>query len=138
MDDDHSVQPIDTHERLARFVLFSSWVRKSDQTVKPDAFIPHPYPNLSVTRHLSLSEKALWRVGQEVAKNRPAKMYGRADINVVDAMDLRLEVHPHPVIGNPNHANVVGWPPDKPAQKIIAMELPAAAIFLNHPRLAEG
>ncbi len=64
-------------------------------------------------------------------------MYGRADINVVDAMDLNLEVHPHPVIGNPNHANVVGWPPDKPAQKIIAMELATAAIFVKHPRLAE-
>ena len=65
-------------------------------------------------------------------------MYGRADINVVDAMDLKLEVHPHLVIGNLNHVNVVGWPPDKPAQKIIAMELAAAAIFVKHPRRAEG
>ena len=65
-------------------------------------------------------------------------MYGRADINVVDAMDLKFEGHPHPVIGNPNHANVVGWPPDKPAQKIIAMELAAAAIFVSPPRIAEG
>ncbi|MEX2120214.1 MAG: hypothetical protein WD847_11520 [Pirellulales bacterium] len=31
---------------------------------------------------------------------------------------------------NPNHANIGGWPMDKPAQKIIALEIAATAVFL--------
>lgn len=45
--------PIANDELLARFVLFSDWIRH-DQTVRPNAFIPHPYPNLSVIRHREL------------------------------------------------------------------------------------
>jgi hypothetical protein len=36
--------PVTSDEQLARFILSSNWIRKSDQTVKPDAFIPHPIP----------------------------------------------------------------------------------------------
>ena len=56
--------PIADDELVARFVLFSKWIR-DDKTVRPDAFIPHPYPNLSVTRHRELSEFALWQIGQK-------------------------------------------------------------------------
>jgi hypothetical protein len=31
---------------------------------------------------------------------------------------------------NPNHADVSSWPADKPAQKIIALEIAAAAVFV--------
>ena len=70
--------PVSDEEWLARFILFRNQIR-SDQTVKPDAFIPYPYPDLSVTRHLGLTEKELWETGQEVADSRPATLYGRAD-----------------------------------------------------------
>ena len=137
MTDQSSVPSISMDERLARFVLFSRWIRRSGntETVKADAFIPHPYPNLSVTRHLLLSEQALWRIGNEVAKVRSATLYGSADITVADATNNKLQVAPAPapVPGNPNHANVIGWPLDKPAQKIIALELAAAAIFVSQP-----
>ena len=72
--------PVTSDEQLARFILSSNWIRKSDQTVKPDAFIPHPYPDLSVTRHKSLTEQQLWQIGQVIADSRPATLYGRADI----------------------------------------------------------
>ena len=122
-------------ECLARFVLFGRWIRRfgNTETVKADAFIPHPYPNLSVTRHLSLSEQELWRIGNEIAKLRPATLYGRADVSVAEAMNHKLQVAPDPVPGNPNHANVIGWPLGKPAQKIIALELAAAAVFVSQP-----
>lgn len=120
-------------ERLARFVLFSKWIRSSGptKTVKPDAFIPHPYPDLSVTRHLHLSEKQLWDIGQAIADVRPAYLYGRADIQATHAENVGLRVKAAPVRGNANHANVTGWPGDKPAQKIIAQQLAAVATYCD-------
>jgi hypothetical protein len=122
--------PVASIEQLARFIVFSGWIRRSDQTVKQDAFIPPPDLELSVTRHKNLSERELWRIGQRVADARPAKLHGRADIRAANVRQQALDVEPNPVPGNPNHANVIGWPADKPAQKIIAQELAAKAHFL--------
>jgi hypothetical protein len=116
-------------EGLARFILYSNWIRNSDKTVRPDAFIPYPYPDLSVTRHINLSEEALWNVGQHVADARSGKLYGRADIYASTARRQRLRIDPAPVPNNPNHANIDGWPADKPAQKIIALQLAADSAY---------
>jgi hypothetical protein len=62
---------IDDDEWLARFILYSRWIRGSDNTVKQDAFIPPQDSELSVTRHLDLSEEELWQAGQVVANTRP-------------------------------------------------------------------
>jgi hypothetical protein len=116
-------------ECLARFIFFSNWIRNADQTVKPNAFIPHPYPDLSVTRHINLSEEALWKVGQNVADARQINFYGRADICAIAVRRQSLKIDSAPVADNPNHANITGWPADKPAQKIIALELAANSIY---------
>lgn len=126
-------------ECLARFILFSKWIRNSDQTVKPDAFIPYPYPDLSVTRHINLSEEALWKMGQDVAAARPSGLYGRADVYASDvyastARRQHLRINPAPVQNNPNHANIDDWPADKPAQKIIAQQLAADAAVYREKR----
>ena len=128
------------NEWLSRFVLFSRWVRGSgpDKTVKPDAFIPHPYPDLSVTRRKNLSEQELWRVGQGIADLRPATLYGRADIQASEVRRWSLDVEPRPVANNPNHATVIGWPTDKPAQKIVALKLAAEASFIPKPLPGQG
>lgn len=115
-------------ECLARFILFSKWIR-ADQTVKPDAFIPHPYPDLSVTRHTNVVEEELCKLGQAVADARQKTFYGRADIYAAAVRRQLLKIEPAPVPNNPNHANIVGWPADKPAQKIIAQQLAADSIF---------
>ncbi len=133
MNDEEIGSPVSSNEQLARFILASNWIRKGDRTIKPDAFIPYPYPNLSVTRHSNVSAQVLWRVGQNIADARPATLYGRADICVAAVSGQMLEVVAQPVINNPNHANVTGWPADKPSQKIIAQELAAAATFVPKP-----
>ena len=102
---------------LARFILFSKWIRTSDRSIRPDAFIPHPWPNLSVTRHIDLSEADLWQIGQAVADLRPANLLGRADFQAGLAHTQKLRAEADPIVGNPNHAIVSGWPPDKPTQK---------------------
>ena len=124
---------IDDEEKLARFVLFSKWIRSSDGTVKPDAFIPHPYPDLSVTRHIGLSDDALWRIGQAVVNKRPVTLYGRADIKARIPRRQKLSVDAAPEDGNANHANIRGWPADKPKQKSIAQQLAAAATYISKP-----
>lgn len=118
-------------EFLARFVLFRGWIRSSDGQIKPDAFIPYPYPDLSVTRHIGLSVEEIWQIGQKVADVRPATLYGRADLQAVHVKRQSLRIVP--TAEPKNHANVTGWPKDKPAQKIIAQELAAAAHYVPKP-----
>ena len=119
-------------EQLARFVLFSKWFR-SDATVRPEAFMPHPYRDLSVTRHQLLSEHEIWAIGRGVAGVREATLYGRADIRASVVLRQSLDVKSAPVPNNPNHANIIGWPEQKPAQKIIALQLAAAAKYRGIP-----
>ncbi len=120
-------------ERLARFILFSKWIRNSDQTVRPDAFIPFPYPDLSVTRHLYLSEEAIWGIGQGIANTGRKTLYGRADFYVAAVLKQLLKVESDPSPDNPNHANIVNWPASKPAQKIIAQQLAADSAYCVKP-----
>lgn len=128
MSNETGLRPVTDDELLARFVLFSNWIRH-DKTVRPDAFIPHPYPDLSVTRHIGLSESELWQLGQNVSDKIGRPLYGRADIKAlaVKTQSLRIEPTPEPK----NHANITGWPADKPGQKIIAQEIAATARFVS-------
>lgn len=125
------MSPVTDDEHLTRFVLFKGWIRSSDNTVRPDAFIPYPYPDLSVTRHLGLSVSEIWQIGQQVADNRPATLYGRADVQALHIARQSLRIVP--TAEPKNHANVNGWPKDKPAQKIIAQELAAVAQYFLNP-----
>jgi hypothetical protein len=122
--------PVSDDEVLARFITQRNHIR-GDHSVKPNAFIPHPWPNLSVTRHLGLTEQELWEIGQDVADARPATLYGRADVQAVTITSQSLTIVPTPTPRN--HANVTGWPPDKPSQKIIAQEIAAVATFVTVP-----
>jgi hypothetical protein len=124
---------IKNEELLARFITSSKWFRQSNQTVKQDAFIPYPYPDLSVTRHKSLSEPEIWKIGQEISDARPATLYGRADISAEEVRKQKLTIEPRPVPENLNHACILGWPLDKPAQKILALEFAAVARFVPKP-----
>jgi hypothetical protein len=128
VNEDVSLTPVTDNEVLARFVLFRGWIRSSNNTVKPDAFVPYPYPDLSVTRHIELSEAEIWKIGQQVADQRPATLYGRADILALSVKRQSLRIVP--TLEPKNHANVIGWPKDKPAQKIIAQQLAADAHYV--------
>lgn len=125
-------QPIGDDEQLARFVLFSRHICTSGQRVKPDAFIPHPYTDLSVTRHNGFSEKQLWNIGRKVSIERKRTLYGRADVSAAIVREQSLEIEPAPVQGNPNHASIFRWPADKPSQKIIAQQLAAASTYRSY------
>jgi len=135
------VDPVADDELLARYILYLRYFRRTDQTVKPDAFIPPNNLELSVTRHIHLTEDDIWGLGGKIAKFRNLPLYGRADVKTVHVKMQNLEVKSQPIendpnLGdNPNHANVIGWPLEKNARKMIALEIANAARFIANPEV---
>jgi hypothetical protein len=82
-------------------------------------------------RHIGLGEAELWKIGRNVAHQRSLSLHGRADIQALPIRKHRLDIQPTPE--PKNHANITGWPKEKPAQKIIAQEIAAAATFIATP-----
>jgi hypothetical protein len=124
-------------ENLARFVFRPRDVRV-DSTLKPDVFIPYPHPDLSLTRHFGLQDREIWEMGETVAFQRSLPLIGRGDIVTAEFRRHQLTVSAAPVPGNAHHANITGWPPDKPAQKILAQEISAVAQFIATPNAPES
>ena len=131
--DPTNVPSVLAEESVARYVLFSNHIRNSDMTVKPDAFIPHPNPELSVTRHIEATEEELWRAGAQVAGQRQRTLHGRADVIVAVCLAEGLSVVAVPLEENPNHADISGWPKDKAEQKMKALEIARQAKFQPTP-----
>lgn len=129
--------PVGEDELLARFILFKRHFRRIDNTIKPEALIPAPRTQLSVTRHLGLTARQIWEAGCEVVRVRQlqvpgATLHGRADILASDARNLHLEVNPDEP--PPNHANIEPWPTDEAAQINIAQKLVARnSVFIPKP-----
>jgi len=130
-------QPVHELEALARFIVFSKWIRK-DQTIKPNCFFPQNHtdkdPDLSVTRTDDLEETQIWSIGQAVADSRrppaPAPLYGYGEIHAGELRNLELETEPDPTSTNLNHANIVGWSLELAAQTSKAQEVASRARFV--------
>lgn len=130
-----SQERVDNMELIARFVVRKEWVR-ADNTVRPDAFVPPQDLNLSVTRHISLSIEDLWNRGLVFAETQAKALLGRIDAaaeNIRAARQPDIDVVPHPILGNPQHAHIVGWPSTKPEQKLIAQRISAQSVFVQPP-----
>lgn len=118
-------------EVVARFVLFSKWVRKADKSIRADAFMPPSNKEFSVTRHRGISEQRLWKHGRSVARQTQRTLYGRADLGVDDAQNQNIKAVARPIFWeNWNHACLEGWPADKSHQKSIAQQLAASAQYV--------
>lgn len=125
MIDPSSVPDVEETEVLSRYVLQSRHFR-NDKTPRPELFIPHPYQDLSVTRHRDATENELWQVGQDVAQQIGKTLYGRFDIQAKDCQVKPLIVKAKPLKNNPNHADITGWPPSKQDQKELALKIAAS------------
>jgi len=118
-------------ERISRFLLFSRWFTRQTRRVKPDAFIPHPRIELSVSCIDGLSESEVWPLGKAVVAERPdnVTLYGRADLAAGSVRKQRLEVERNDI--PPRHANITGWSSDgKDAQRMKAVEIAAASTLI--------
>lgn len=129
MIDPDDVPEVVDSEMLARYATQHSHYRRSDCTAKQDLFMPHPYRELSVTRHLNATESEIWQVGRSVAELQNKTLYGRADVRAKEFVQESLTLQKDPKSDNPNHANVIGWPSDKPGQKTIAQRIAAKSKF---------
>jgi hypothetical protein len=122
--------PLSDDEMFARFVLKKEWLRKIDNSVKQDAFIPPKDLQLSVTRHAGISTEQLIETGKSVAAETSLDFLGRADIEARAVVKNALKAVAWPLAKNQNHAHIIGWPADKEARKTIAQELASAAKFV--------
>lgn len=122
-----------SEELLARFVLYARWIR-ADKTVRSDAFFPPPDGELSVTRHVGLTDLEIWQAGQAVSVERTLPLLGRADFSARVPRDLNLDV----AAKEPprNHAVVRGWPVEKSEKMILAQKIAAKASFVPPPILS--
>ncbi len=125
-------RPVASEEILARFILRDGCVR-ADGTLRPDPFMPFKHVELSVTRHLGLEASELWAAGSLVAEETGTTLHGRADVTAEVFEKRNLHVTPKPLPNNPNHADVVDWPADKPSQKEIALLIDRDAVFQANP-----
>jgi hypothetical protein len=125
--------PVSNDEWLARYVVRKEHVRP-DGTVKPDPFIPYKWVELSVTRHRGLDDQEIWAAGEDVSSELGEPLIGRADAKAEVYVQRGLRVVPAPLPKNRNHADVVGWPMDKPGQKEIALLIAREATFRPRPR----
>lgn len=115
---------MDSDEIVARYLINKRNIR-ADQTIKPDEFIPYKYVDLSVNRHRECTDSEIWQFGQQVAEQRKKELLGRTDIGVKDCTVDSLNVVAKPITGNPNHADITGYPPKKADQKALALKIAA-------------
>ena len=128
MIDPSNVPPVAENELLARFIVNSN-EKRDDGTLTPKLFLPYKQVALSVNRHREATSDETWAVGRRVAEERKKTLYGRADIRASSCRIGPLDVVPKPILpGNPNHADIVGFPPPprKDEQLSLAQKLAAA------------
>ena len=125
MIDPLNVPDVSDNELLARFVLYSNEIR-ADGTVKPKLFLPYSLIELSVNRHREATDDETWQAGRDVSFQRSRTLYGLANIRASNCRFESVEVAARPILGNPNHADVVGYPERKEDQMAIATKLAAS------------
>jgi hypothetical protein len=126
MIDPTDVPSVADNELLARFILYSDEMR-ADGTVRHKLFLPYKLVELSVNRHRQASLEETWQAGYEVAQARQRQLYGLANIRASSCRANSLDVQAAPQLpNNPNHANIVGYPPAKEDQMAIAKALAAS------------
>ncbi|MGB5137621.1 MAG: hypothetical protein WBP29_03715, partial [Candidatus Zixiibacteriota bacterium] len=69
---------VGNEEILSRFVIYGKFVRK-DNTARPEAFLPFPRTELSVTRSLNIDSKQIWKFGAQI-RLTTSKLHGRVDV----------------------------------------------------------
>lgn len=129
-----AVPPVDASETLSRFIFTRRHIRREEGTVKADAFVPHPYQELSVNRDREATDVETWDVGRRIASRRGKTLAGRGDVLAATYHSQNLQTVADPIEGNPNHVNVKGWSKNnKAGQKLIAQEIAAVAKLLLPP-----
>ena len=112
-------------ETLSRFIKSGSHYSKEKREVKYGAFIPTKKGQTSVFRTSGLTEGGIWLLGRDQVGSSLAsghRMHGRGDIRAREIRPTGLRAEPE-VSTHPRHANILGWPSEKPQQLVLAGQL---------------
>lgn len=131
--DPANVPDVQRWEKLSRFIVSSRHIRNSNDTVRADAFIPHPHEELSVNRDRDATDEETWNAGFVVAQQLGRVLHGRADALAATYQSQQLTTVAAPIPGNPNHVNVCKWPPGKPEQILKAKEIAEKSKLIRTP-----
>ena len=125
--------PVAPEERLSRFIISKHWIQRKEGTAKHSAFLPLNN-EVSVFRTSSITDDAIWNIGESIAANRtpPKTLRGRADIVAENVTGLGLSVIPSepPLL----HANISGYPTEESEIELIALELASMSNLIYNPR----
>jgi hypothetical protein len=110
---------VEAHEPLTRFIFSSEHFAHTKGIVKPKAFLPDGDGETSVFRVSSLGAEQIWEIGNKV-RNEKAKARGSVLTNMVRRIGLQVNGAPEE---HPRHAIIVGWPREKHAKLMLAVEL---------------
>lgn len=92
------------------------------------ALLPNKALQTSVYRTEGLSSAEVWKIGDDLVGTplgRPIP--ARADVGANIVYDQGLAIDPDG-IPHPRHANIIGWPGSRSAQKLVAIKLAEAAV----------
>jgi hypothetical protein len=110
--------------RISRYIYHKSAFSVSQHKPKPSAFLPPPDLKMSSVFVDGLAEHAIWDIGDVLGqlRTRPESVVARADFDASilpgEKLTIEFDAEPHP-----RHINICGWPPQKDAQKSIALSL---------------
>src|SRR5258706_11569532 len=110
---------VDAHEPLTRFIFSSENFAHTKGVVKPKAFLPDGNGETSVFRVSSLGSNQIWEIGNKIRKEK-VKARGSVVTGTVRRIGLQVNSAPEE---HPRHAIIVGWPKEKDAKIMLAVEL---------------
>lgn len=119
---------IAANETVSRFILSRRHFSLQPPRIKAEAYMPRQ-GEVSVFRTEGLREPQIWSIGSEIAQSAKRTLHARGDTVVHEVRQIGLDIlKAEPP---PRHANIVSWPEnDKPRQKLIALQLAAAATLV--------
>jgi hypothetical protein len=116
---------VDPAEDISRFIFSKDHFNIEKRTVKVAAFMPKEGGVICVYRTTACTEEKIWWPGEWcVARDRKdgRSILARGDLKGSDFLEQALEVRKHPR-PHPRHADIIGWPNDKPTRKMKATAL---------------
>ena len=128
-------------ECVTHFIFYHGHIDENRGLVDHAAFKPHKTDrNFSVYRIKGCSEKRIWLIGYlfvELRRSDKRIILARGDVECKIVFDQGLRITPKPS-PHPRHAEVIGWPDDKPTQKLKQIALAQAAKLRLRPRADQG
>ncbi len=119
-------------EVVTRYILSRRHYAPTAGRIKYNALMPKNNES-SVYRIHDLSHDEIWSIGHNfVEKLSERTLYARGDLVASDVLETGLNIVPD-TTQHPLHANIVGWPPEKPKKLILAKKLAQKAHLYENP-----